>query len=246
MLPKLAGTTTQAAATTTSTQAPTPAPPPSGPTYSKTAAFKANNFSFTIAANVTVGAATTNTEGMTPPFVNIVVPVTGTATLTNNTSGYTAKLENIPGVSLIAVYSENTVACKNVITTSQQTSRGTLCDIEVVGFAPGCNGNAPAIESLGENQSTSLDLWPNAPGVPNLATLNGGAAEACANTPELKPTPNMIISKVDSSAAQKFVAALSKPPTWWALVSNNEENCGENDVISSMPPGLTGCFGGIE
>jgi hypothetical protein len=208
-------------------------------------AFKANQFSFTIAANVTVGAATTNTEGMTPPFVNVVVPVTGTATLTNTTPGYTAKLENIPGVSLIAVYSENTVACKNVISTSQPTSHGALCEMEVAGLAPGCNDGSPSIESLGENQSAPLDLWLSAPGVPDLATLNGGA-EACANDPELKPAPNLIISKVDSSAAQKFIAELTKPPTWWALVNNSEEDCGENDVISSTPAGLTGCFGGTE
>jgi hypothetical protein len=61
-----------------------------GLTYSGSASFKSNNFSYTISFSAALGEISTNTAEQQPPAANVLAPLSGSTTLANNTSGYTS------------------------------------------------------------------------------------------------------------------------------------------------------------
>lgn len=206
------------------------------------------DFGYRVAVSVNLGAATTNTEGQTPPNVNVVVPVTGTASLTNTTSGYTAK--NLPVFSLLALYPAPT--CDSVV---EDHSGHKYCAIEIAVLAPGCTAGTagPAqLESLGSGESGQLEIFPSptVQGGADISTLINGDSVCDPNSPQgvLKPSPNLIIGGIADTDAPRLVAALGTSPRYWAVILDRgpcapEGNTNGNSVLLSKPPGLKACVG---
>ncbi len=223
-----------------------------GASYAGTATVPAGGFTFNLSFNITLGAASTNTDGMTPPYVNVVAPVSGTVTIKNMTAGYTANLTNIPVIGVFALYPTTNAICEQTFYDISQFNPGPkgLCGVDIADLASGCASGAAAIQSLAPHQSGELAVWPNGPN--SLSPAAGGGPAICATTNVELPN-TFEFSNIDSGLAQKLTSELSAPPRYWAVAneSDNPTGCGENDegevfagaIIASKPSGVTGCLG---
>jgi hypothetical protein len=218
---------------------------PAGPSFSGETTFKANNFSLRLDVNVALGTVSTNTQGMTPPAVNVVVPVSGSATLTNITAGYTAEgEEDIPRLSIWALYKSCGVGESEVGVTE-------LCGVEIAGVASTCSSStnaegasAPEVSSLAPGQSGTLALWPIGPNQLDPAQMVGGVP--CETMREVRPADDFTLANMDPSERQTATAALSSEPSYWVVLGTVvDHECyerGLQTVIVSRPAGLPVCL----
>jgi hypothetical protein len=241
--------TTRAATATTTATTPVPATGASsqGLSYSSVVTVPANpgdHFTFQLSLNVTLGAASTNTKGDSPPDVNVVAPISGTATITNTTAGYTANAREIPTTSLYALYRSSDVLCpESGGTITSPKGQPHLCAVWIVALASGCSGNGIDIESLAAGQTGTLALWGSGSSA-SPAAVEGGPGQVCSN-PNLRPSETVKLRE-NATAAPEVIKELAAPPIGWAVVNDYLAllSCPtSNDVISSKPAGVTGCLG---
>lgn len=222
----------------------------------------ANNFTFDFSATLTMGAATTDTEGQEPPYENVVAPISGEATLTNTTSGYTVDPTGLPLLGVFAVYPDSSPVCDHLLNNGPQFHPGpsNLCGIDIAEFAISCDQTP---EPLADGASVQLVPWAQF----SLSELQPGAPQICANVSDFPIPSSVNLRRINSDVADAIVARLTEPPRYWALLLENgslqtgvdpatgEGPACESDeyyiqggeligqVIDSQPSGLTGCLG---
>jgi hypothetical protein len=229
-------------------------------TYSGTVTIPANSadqFTFQLTAKVTLGAASTNTEGEGPPDVNVVAPVSGTATVTNTTAGYKAEGTKIPVISILAFYRVSGPVCGPA--GGLETPRGRMCSIEIASLASGCSGHEIELDSLAPEETGNLTVWPNGaqPMVNETFDPAGSAAGVagigglCAHE-NAHPADDLRLPGLEAKAAGGVVKTLAAAPVYWVVADDTEDHnegstgcadtSGGNDVVDSQPSGITGCF----
>jgi hypothetical protein len=251
------------ASTTTAAEAQpktTTAPPPPSNSYSGMTTVAVHHFTFNIDFDITLGTASSNTEGIAPPNVNVVAPLSGTVSIRNTTTAYTASSADLPKTAVFAVYSANSPICQRsgseyAIPTSP---KGPLCGVELAGLAASCSNGKGVPASIAPEATGSLTLWASTDvGSPHAASNPapnpvGGPAER-GECPNYTGHPATSLERIveGSGVAEQVVKDLDAPPLYWAIVNDAEEQCpagGGNDgnVLESQPAGLKGCLGGVE
>jgi hypothetical protein len=223
----------------------------------------ANDFDYTLSASLTLGAGSTNTEGQRPPFVNVVAPVTGAATLTNVTSGYTASANDIPLIGVWALYPSDSAICR--YTGGINGGAGgefhpgpdDLCGADIAEFAAACDST---FDSLGEGERAELVAWVQSAG----SYLDPASPEPCEHISSFEPPDTFAQLRLTPARAERIVEELSQPPEYWALVDetgalgdapvDDRTDCRHDEfyiqggdyvgrVIASEPTGVEGCLG---
>jgi hypothetical protein len=235
-------------------------PTPTGPSYSETVIFKRDEFSFRLATTIQLGQPSTNTTELAPPDENVAIPVSGTASLTNETTGYTASATDIPNLAVFAIY--NAPSCFGTQLEGPNGGTEMWCGVEIASIASACNGSDQAVASIDGGETANLAIWPSdqalPPDEPSLETseansgpvycqvvLTGAAAgEEAGGHPA--PTPNAELKGLDPSNSAAAGAALSKDPAHWLIVTRNGA-CSERgpewiEVIAAKPAGIKGCL----
>lgn len=251
-----------AAVSSTSTEGSTTASAPSGLSYSVTNLnISSDGFTFAFTANVNVGTPSTNTEGQVPPYVNVAAAVSGTATLTDTTAGYTADAGHIPLIGLYAAYPANSPVCAD----SQfgfHPGPTDICAIDVAEFAATCSG---AVQSLTNGQRATLVPFAQTAGP--LNALQPEPVDGCSTGNDRQPSTTVTWKRLTSDDAQHLIGELAQPPRYWALLNEGSPSQSGTDpavgngpacqsdefyvqggqyigqVIASQPSGLTGCVG---
>ncbi|MHB8242654.1 MAG: hypothetical protein ACYDHN_11755 [Solirubrobacteraceae bacterium] len=214
----------------------------------------------------------TDTANEQPGFLNVVAPVSGTATLTNTTTGYTANEANYPRLEVDALYPSSSPVCghqgKSVpedgdvpiglsgcplfaVVPFYGGGAG-LCAVRVAALrttlTAACGGDSSE-ESLAGGQSINLVVEPD-------GSQGGGACE-----PQDDPG-YLVLSGLFPAEAELTIATLRAPPKYWAVVSpdGDTSSCPQSaraaqkratgqfsvpplvPVIVSEPAGLVGCL----
>jgi hypothetical protein len=222
----------------------------------------ANNFTFDFSAHLTVGAATTNTEGQEPPYENVEAPISGGATLTNTTSGYTVDPDKLPLLGFFAIYPDSSPLCSHLLNGGPQFHPGPshLCGIDIAEFAASCD---QTVDPLADGASVPLVPWAQFA----LNELRVDGSPYCVNVNDFPIPSSVVIRDVDSKVADAIVARLAQPPKYWALLIENGSlqtgvdpatgegpDCESDEfyvqggeligqVVASQPSGLKGCLG---
>lgn len=227
-------------------------------------------YSFSVSFNVVLGAATTSTVNETPGYVAVVAPVSGTATLTNTSNGYTASESNYPSLEVAALYPMGDSVCFHQGEAVPSTGdvpvghTGTpfhavvafygsapLCALRVAQLNPplsaACGGSS-SVESLSGGQGLDLVVTPD-------GSQGGGECE------QQDDPGYLVLSGLSSGDAASIVSDLHEPPKYWAVLSPDgdmtscpqsartaqKEGTGQFStpdvvpVVISEPGGLRGC-----
>jgi hypothetical protein len=224
----------------------------------------AGGFTFTVSFNLTVGAASTNTNGQRPPYVNVAAPISGNASLTNTTANYTAGPNTIPLIGIFAVYPKRSAICQTGAVNGQpQFHPGPkgLCGVDIAELAAGCDNT---VQSLATGQNATLVPWAQAA----LDQLDPASPQPCSNVNNFQVPDTVQLTGLTPDRAQTVIEQLSKPPRYWVLLNEGSAvethadpaagggfKCQSDEyyvqgghfigqVISSKPDGVTGCLGG--
>lgn len=256
--PKSTTPTRPVESTTASTTTTSEPPPPAGVSYSVNGVqVDFDNFTFDFSAKLTLGAATTNTDGQEPPYENVEAPISGGATLTNTTSGYTVDPDKLPLLGIFAIYPKGSPVCGQLLNGPRfDPGPSSLCGIDIAEFAASCD---QTVEPLGDGDSVQLVPWAQF----MLSELQPGTPQPCANATDFQIPDTFSFKRVNATDADAVVAGLAKPPRYWALVledgptqtgvdpaTGEGPDCGFAEggdligqVIASQPNGLKGCLG---
>lgn len=208
--------------------------------FSDTVPVAMGGYHFTVSVKLTLGTASTNTEGQEPPNMNVVARVSGSGEIANHTSGYTASIPGqLPRIGIFALYPASGVLCRNQqplpgaqsVSTTVSTDAG-VCAIGVAEAAVPCIGNAdseppnvPAATSLAPGESTTLALWPVVSG--NASYTSGyplslmSPTARCEDSYEEKPSESFGLGGIPSTEASTFVNALNEPPRYWTITTES-------------------------
>ncbi|HSZ14352.1 MAG TPA: hypothetical protein VK790_09990 [Solirubrobacteraceae bacterium] len=226
-----------------------------------------------MAFNVTLGQATTNTTNENPGYLNVVAPVSGTATLTNTTTDYTASEAEYPPLEVDALYPSNSPVCGHQGASVPHDGDvpvghigrpfsavvpfygGDLCTLRVAALhttlTAACGGDSSE-ESLAGGQSINLMVEPD------------GSQGDGAGCDQPDDPGYLVLSGLFPAEAELTVAALRAPPKYWAVFSSDGDTsscprsalaaqkkaAGEYSeppllpVVTSEPSGLSGCVVG--
>ena len=229
----------------TTATASSPATESHGPTYSDRFTITANNFRFSVSLHAALGEPTISTQGLSPPKVNVIIPVTGSGTITNTTSGYTA--DSIPGASLYALYPVNAhKECIGYLDSEVEVwapHQAKLCRVTVATFAVSCAGATSA-----EEPSPAPTLAPGAT-APLTACASNGVGTGATSVGD---SPTLGVATATSHSEAQEVMGISRHPAYWVVANSaNANECellgtntrAPNNVVASVPPGLKGCVG---
>jgi hypothetical protein len=247
-------TATSSTTATTPPAATTPASP-SGPTYSDSFTITQNNFTFRVHLNAALGTPSTNTQGLSPPKVNIVVPVTGSGTITNEASGYTATAQDIPALTLYALYPSSAANCPGYLNSEVKSTaprHQAFCRVTVADYEIACPSAASAEPTEDAATTPAVSLAPNTESPLTACQGTGvGTSPGPAGT-----MPTLGLSESTSTEAPRTIAEVKRQPVFWVVAhSVNANECGgdpteaeaargpTNNVIASEPAGLKGCIG---
>jgi hypothetical protein len=225
-------------------------------------------YSFGFEAEISLGTARRNTLGEHPGYVNVIAPVTGTASLTNETKGYTATGEGqqYPELQAIALYPAGSAICQHdpgeygdasdgnpedsyyAVNPFYADSGKSLCAATIASFTPPLTqacGGAGEGESLGPGESLDLNVAPD-----------GGSEEGSGECGSDFMPGYFVLSGIPTSESHVIVNDLNEAPVAWALTSwTGEPNCSKQamsaaegrekellvPVIESQPSGFQGC-----
>lgn len=230
---------------------------------------EAEGYSFGFNAEISLGNARRNTLNQHPGFVNVAAPVTGTASLTNETKGYTAsgEGEQYPELQAIAIYPGGSAICQHDPGEYGDASDGNpvdsyyavnpfytnngewLCAATIAAFTPpltqACGGTGEG-ESLAPGDTLALNVAPD-----------GGSEEGSGECGTDFEPGYFVLSSIPTAKARVIVNDLNEPPMAWALTSwTAEPKCPKKamsaaegrekellvPVIESQPGRFKGCL----
>jgi hypothetical protein len=212
-----------------------------------------SDFDYQLTFQASLGSPTQTTSGEQPPYVAVDVPVSGSGSLTNTSTGYSAQLSEIPLTTVYALYKVVAGSPLCYGTNSNQTqpvpsNKGSLCPLRVTTLAPECSEWQSLRESsLPANQPVTLASWGGESLTPveekPPANVIGMDCEA-----SIAPGGSLTIGGLTSAGADAMVTTLSAPPAYWALVypADFQKTAGtqRSDVVASQPAGLATCIDG--
>jgi hypothetical protein len=220
--------------------------PPAVPTATSYSAaglgVSAGGFRYTFTFQIGLGASSTNTQNESPPGVNLVIPVSGNAELTDATSGYTAHPGQVPILGVWALYPSNSAACGFGVPDTKSFSPGpqTVCALDIAEFGANCGTD---LASLGDGQSVSLVPWAQWEG----RALNVLSAERFCSVQSHVPSAITIKNVKSASYSHALGGAMLHPKDWVVVVENyRDSRCrgqfGTGRVVASRSGSITGCI----
>jgi hypothetical protein len=253
-------------AATTATAA-TEGSPASGSTVSGAATVSPSQFtkfSSRLTFSVTLGTATTSTEGEEPGNLAVEAPVSGSASVTNTTSGYTMDENEVPTFSVFALYPESAAPqnCSKHAGTSEgdveevhDASGSKLCAYEIAGLASGCTssqaseaGNEATVKELAPGATGALAVWPQVTSPTDVAPNPAATGVSlCGKSTSVTISQHLTYSRYPKEEAEAVASMLNKPPSYWIVVL--DKVCAGvavqpiNSVVFSKPAGISGCYG---
>ncbi len=236
----------------------------SGLTYSDSASFKSNNFSYTISFNVALGEVSTNTAEQQPAAANVLAPLSGSATLANNTAGYTASGGSLPAAGVFAVYPNSSPICqlKSSVVDYFDPGPQNVCALDIAELMPPCDNGSltaqiPPDQSLAMTVWPALSTWPDNSAADMTPVNYGGALDMATVCEGLTQQPSSDFQFFGLDNAQEIASALTQPPRDWLIADESEQlvgpspDCANSDnnneqfvgaILSSKPSGISGCL----
>jgi hypothetical protein len=196
--------------------------------------------------------------------VNVVAPISGTASISNQTANYVASRTDIPLLGVFAIYPSSSAICQSDANTVGFNPGQSNCGLDIAELAASCDST---FESLPSGQQATLALWPQ-------SALNGsisGSREYSAASPTAcqkesdypppttyeQPSTIQLTDNLTSNQAQPVMTELSSPPKDWVVLDESivcqskgysfsappgPQYIGQ--VIASKPAGISGCLEG--